>query len=129
MNARAQTILRLDGAAASVAGLSMLAAREWLSALHAFAPALLLFMALSNLAYASYSGTLAVRAYLSKVPTRPAIDVLVIANFVWVAVCCAIIAVTWRSATTYGLAHVALEGAFVGGLALAEFWLVRPFAR
>jgi hypothetical protein len=66
MNRRARSILRLDASAACVAGLAVLALRSWLAPLYGFPPELVLFVGASNLAYASYSGSLAVLA------TRPA---------------------------------------------------------
>ncbi|MDC0667862.1 hypothetical protein [Nannocystis radixulma] len=129
MNRRARAILWLDGSAACVAGVVVLALHDALARLHAFPPALVLFVGAANLAYASYSGSLAVLASLGRTPTRRAIDILVVANLAWIAVCAAILAATSRSASAFGLAHVGLEALFVGSLAVAEYRKVRPFAR
>jgi hypothetical protein len=129
MNRRARAILWLDGSAACVAGVVVLALDDALAGLHAFPPALVLFVGAANLAYAAYSGSLAVLASLGRTPTRRAIDILVVANLAWVAVCAAILAATAPSASAFGLAHVGFEALFVGSLAVAEYRQVRPFAR
>jgi hypothetical protein len=129
MNRRAQAILRLDAGAACAAGFAVLALRDRLALLHAFPLALVVFLGASNLAYASYSGSLATLAGLRRMPSRRAIDVLVVANLAWTAVCGTVLVATWRSASVLGLAHVAFEGLFVGALAVVEYRLVRPQAR
>ncbi|WP_434419082.1 hypothetical protein [Nannocystis pusilla] len=129
MNRRARAILWLDGCAACVAGVVVLALHEALARLHGFSPALVLFIGAVNLAYSCYSGTLAVRASCGRTPTRRAIDVLVVANLAWVVVCAAIVASTASTASIFGLAHVGIEGLFVGALAVVEYHRVRPFAR
>jgi len=129
MNERARALLWLDSGAACAAGCFVVAFREWLAALHGFASSLVLFLGVANLAYASYSGSLALRASLDRTPSRFAIDALVIANSGWVAVCSAVLVTTWRSASPFGVAHIAFEGLFVGALAAAEYRYVRPFAR
>jgi hypothetical protein len=129
MNARAKALLSIDAGAACAAGLTGLALRDYLVRLHALPAGLLLFVAVANLTYASYSGTLAALAWRGKTPSRLSIDILVLANLTWVAVCIAIVVATWRSASIFGLAQVALEGLFVCSLAVAEYRLVRPHAR
>jgi len=91
MTERARSLLWLDGGAGCVVGLLVVTLREWLAAIYSFPLDLVLFFGLSNLAYSSYSTTLAV------------------------------LASTWRSASVLGLASVALEGIFVGSLAYAEY--------
>lgn len=83
----------------------------------------------ANLAYGSYSGTLAVRAWYQRAPSRRAVDLLIAANLAWTVVCAALVLATFRSASVFGLGHVILEGLFVAWLAFAERRLVRPFAR
>ncbi|MFY0539638.1 hypothetical protein [Nannocystis pusilla] len=129
MHRRARAILWLDGSAACVAGVVVLALHDALAQLHGFPPALVLFIGVVNLAYSCYSGTLAIRASRGHTPTRRAIDILVVANLAWVAVCAAIVASTAGTASAFGLAHVGLEGLFVGALAVVEYSRVRPFAR
>jgi hypothetical protein len=129
MNRRAQAILRLDGGAGFSVGVAVLALHAWVAQLHALPRSLVLFIGAANLAYGSYSGTLAIRAALHKTPTRTAIDVLIAANALWCVVCAAVLITTFRSASAFGLAQVALEGLFVAALAVAEYRWVRPFAR
>lgn len=127
MNPRARAVLLLDGGAGCAAGLTVLLLRAQLVRLYGFSAGLVLFLGLMNLAYASYSGSLATRAtLLSRTPSRRAIDVLIAANLAWVAVCAAVLVVSWSSATPRGLAHVAFEAVFVFTLAVFEWRLVRP---
>jgi len=129
MNRLARTILWFDGGAACTAGIAMLALRDWLSRLHAFPAALVVFLGVCNLAYASYSGTLATLASRGRTPSRRAIDALVAANLAWTLVCGVIVVATWRTSSVFGLLHVAFEGLFVGALGMVERRLVAPFAR
>lgn len=119
----------VDACAAGSAGLAVLVLRDWLAHLYAFPVSLVLFLGCANLAYASYSGLLAALASRGRWPSGRAIDLLVVANSSWVLVCLAVLASTIRSASILGTAHVVLEGAFVGSLALVERRWVRPFAR
>ncbi|MDC0721061.1 hypothetical protein [Nannocystis bainbridge] len=129
MPRRARAILWLDGSAACIAGLVVLALRGPLAQLHAFSPALVGFIGAVNLAYACYSGSLAVRASRGRTPSRRAIDLLVAANAAWVVACAAILATTAGTASIFGVVHVGFEALFVGSLAVVEFREVRPFAR
>lgn len=128
MNSRARKILWVDGGAGGVVGILMLVLREPLATLYELTLALVTFIAATNLTYASYSLTLALRASANKTPSRRAIDVLVIANLLW-AVACAVMLATFRQASVFGLAHIALEGLFVAALAVTEHRQVRPYAR
>lgn len=119
----------VDACAAGSAGLTVLVLHEWVAQLHAFPRSLVLFIALTNLAYGSYSFSLATRASSATPPSRRAIDVLIIANLSWVAVCASMLAFMVDSASVFGLAHLVLEGVFVGVLGLVERRWVRPFAR
>ena len=125
MNRRARSILWLDAGAGFAVGVAVLALRAWVARLTGFPPGLVLLIGAANLAYASYSGTLALRASRGKVPSRRAIEVLVAANLMWSVVCVVIIAATVRFATPYGIAYVGLEGVFVAVLAAAEVRWVR----
>lgn len=129
MNRLAQRFLLIDGAAGSAVGVFTLTFREWLAELYAMPLSLVTLIGFANLAYGSYSGTLAVRAWYQKTPSRRAIDLLIAANLAWTVVCAVLVAATYRSASVFGLGHVVLEGLFVAWLALAERRLVRPFAR
>lgn len=129
MDPRAKSILWLDGAAGCAAGLFVLALRTFLAELHRFPLGLVTFLGVVNLAYASYSGTLAIRASRGRTPSRLAIDVLVVANLAWVVVCASIVALHARTASIFGIAHVSFEAVFVGTLGIVEFFYVRPYAR
>ena len=102
----------------------MLALSGSLSAWYALPRRLLVAMGVANLLYASYSGTLAVRASTGRPPSRPALLTLVGGNAAWAAVCAMLAAATAASASWAGTAHLGLEALFVGGLAWAE-WLRR----
>ena len=122
-------ILWLDGGAACAAGAAVLLLRDRLASLYGFSPTLVSVLAVTNLAYGSYSGTLAVLASYRQTPRRRAIEVLALANFAWTLVCAVLLMANWRSATMFGVAQLAGEGLFVGALALAEWRIVRPSAR
>ena len=74
-------------------------------------------MGVANLAYGTYSGTLARRMCRP----RRLLVVLVLANSIW-AVLCMLAAVSLVDrASVFGLAHLAGEGFFVGSLAALEW--------
>ena len=112
-----------------MAGLGALALHQWLARLYGFPTALVLFIGAANLAYASYSGSLAVLASRGSRLPRRAIDVLVMGNLAWVAVCGGILIATREYASVFGVALVAFEACFVASLAVAEYRYVRPAAQ
>lgn len=120
LNQRQRALLWLDGGAGATVGILVVVFREWLAALQGFPQSLVLFMGLANLAYASYSTTLAARASSGRTPSRRSIAWLVAANGGWALVCGVILASTWPFATPFGRALVAFEGLFVGSLAFIE---------
>lgn len=124
MHPRGRALLWIDCVAGFTGGTLVVSFKEWLSDLHAFPEDLVLFLGLSNLAYASYSLTLATRASMGRTPSRRSIELLVIANAAWVLVCASVIASTWPFATVFGLAHVGLEGLFVGSLAFTQYRVI-----
>jgi hypothetical protein len=126
MDRRAQAILRLDGGAGFCVGVAVLLLHDWVGQLHALPPSLVFFLGAANLAYGSYSGTLAIRAAVGKATPRAAIDLLIAANALWSVVCAALLVMTHRSASPFGVAHIAIEGLFVAALAVAERRWVRP---
>lgn len=128
MNERARRILWVDCGAAAAAGVVVLALSPWVARFYGFPRELVLFFGVANVAYASYSGSLAVRARRGAPVSVRAIDALIGANFAWVMVCGVVLARMWSSATAFGLAHAGLEALFVGSLAVAELRSVRPFA-
>ncbi len=122
----AKRVLWLDSSAAAIAGLLMFALRDWLTVLYALPASLLLVMAIVNVCYAAYSGTLALRASRgARVMTRW-ISLLVVANAGWSVVCVGMAMRYRATATMFGLGQLLLEAAFVGALAWCEWRYVRP---
>ncbi len=112
-----RNLLWIDSGAALLAGVVVLVLSGWLSELYALPRPLLVFMGAANLAYGTYSGTLARRA------RRPygMLVLLVAANATW-AVLCGLAAVGLAdTASAFGLAHLIGEGLFVAGLAALEW--------
>ena len=106
-----------DGSAAALAGVTVLLLSGWLSDLHRLPRALLLLIGVVNLVYASYSLTLARRAQRG-----PALIVLlVLGSSVWAVLCLRWAFVFSDTASFFGLAHLVVEGLFVGGLAYLEW--------
>lgn len=129
MRSRARRILWVDGGAGLLVGVVVLALHAPLARLYGFPVPFVLFMAAANLAYASYSGTLAVRASRGAPPSRRAVDVLVAANLAWTVACVVLLAVLSSTATAFGVAQLVGEGTFVAVLAVLERRYVRPAAR
>jgi hypothetical protein len=129
MNQRQRALLWFDGGAGATVGILVVAFKEWLATLQGFPTNLVLFMGVANLAYASYSTTLAVRASSGRTPSRGSITWLVAANGAWALICAVILASTWLFATPFGHALVTFEGLFVGLLAVVEYRVfLRPAA-
>ncbi|MCO5165818.1 MAG: hypothetical protein M9894_05560 [Planctomycetes bacterium] len=126
MDRRARLVLCVDAGAGATVGLLLLVLRAWVADLYGLPLALVEVVGAANLAFASGSGTLAVGAARGRAPSRAAVAALITANATWAAVCLGLVALTWPSATVFGVAHLALEGLFVGGLAALEARLVLP---
>ena len=110
-------LLWIDCTAAAVAGVVVLLIHGWLSGWYGLPQELLIFIGAANVVYASYSGSLAVRARRPKA----LILFLVSANLLWSMVC-VILALIYRdTATLFGLAHLLGEALFVGGLGGLEW--------
>lgn len=110
-------LLWIDCTAAAVAGVAVLTLGGWLSRLYALPHELLLFTGGVNLLYGAYSFSLAVRMQ------RPMslIKLLVGANLGWAVVCLGLAVAYGSQATLFGIAHLAGEALFVGGLAVLEW--------
>lgn len=121
----ARRLLWLDACAGASAGVTLLALRSCLAPWFGVAVELVVFNAVANLAYASYSGTLATLAALGVTPPRRALTLLVAANAAWSCVCASLIARVWGTATVWGTGYLAFEALFVGALALAEYRVFR----
>lgn len=113
----AKHLLWIDCTAAALAGGAVLLLWPWLARLYGLTPDWLVFIAIANLAYGSYSFSLALRR------RRPLtlIILLVVANGAWALACVAMAVHFAGSATWLGLGHLVLEAAFVGGLAAREW--------
>ena len=129
MTSTAHRILWIDGGAGFVVGLAILVLREWLAALWQFPIALVVTIGVGNLTYAAYSGSLAFRASQGHIPSRFAVDALIVGNLVWGCVCLVFIATMWNTGTFFGLGQAFIECMVVVFLALFELRLVRPHAR
>lgn len=112
-----RNVLWIDCSAAALAGVAVILLCDWLSAIYALPRALLFFIGVMNLVYASYSFTLAKWTY------RPQsmIGLLVVGNLLWAAVCLGLAFYFWPLATIWGLGHLIGEAIFVGGLATLEW--------
>jgi hypothetical protein len=116
----ASKLLWFDSAAGATVGLIFVVFHGWLAALYGLPDNFVLFVGLANLAYASFSFSLAIR------PSRPRamFIALVTANIVWGVLCISWAVGYWHTATIFGIGHLALEALFVGGLGITE-WLSR----
>ena len=117
---RFRDLLWVDCSAGLLAGTLMLALSPWLARLYDLPHALLVGIGVANLAYGTFSFSLARRARRP----RALVVTLVIANAAW-AVLCIVAAVHFAgTASAFGLAQLAGEGLLVGGLAALE-WRAR----
>ena len=116
MNLR-RRILWIDGIAALLAGALLLVAADWLEAWYNIDRETLSFIALVNLAYATYSLSIAM---LKKRPIV-LIVLLVIANLTWSINCLRLAYLFRDTASVFGLTHLVGEAIFVGGLAFLEW--------
>lgn len=119
-----RNLLWIDGLAAAVAGVVVLALAGWLSPWYGLPHAFVLFLGWMNLAYATFSLSLARR---SERPLRLLV-LLAVANLGW-GVCCLRWAVVFgQTASLFGLVHLVGEGFFVAGLGCLE-WRWRELLR
>ena len=116
MNLR-RRILWIDGIAALLAGSLLLVAAGWLEEWYNIFRETLAFVALVNLAYGTYSLSIAM---LNKRPLV-LIVLLVSANLIWSINCLRLAFVFRDTASFLGLTHLVGEAIFVGGLACLEW--------
>ena len=95
----------------------MLSLSRWLGPLYRLPAGFVTFLGAVNLAYAAYSFSLAVRQR----PRQRWIAGLVIANASWGVICLSMGVVLARKASWLGLAHLSVEGLYIGWLAMAEW--------
>lgn len=117
LEALPQKLLWVDCLAGALVGALLLLLRGWLSELYRLPQELLFFMGMANLTYAAYSLSLAVR----RTRPRPLILLLVFANMMWAVACLWWVSVFVGTASFFGLAQLAGEALFVGGLAVLEW--------
>ncbi|WP_145200360.1 hypothetical protein [Planctomycetes bacterium Poly30] len=112
-----ERLLWVDGLGGLLAGVLVLLAFRWLSALHGLPERWILVVAAVNLTY----GGLA--TYLARRRHRPVrwIGALAGANVFWMVGCLGIVFWHRGSITMYGVAHLIAEGAYVGGLGAWEW--------
>ena len=110
-------ILWIDGIAALLAGIFVLLTTDWLTEWYNMPREMLLFIAVVNLTYATYSLSIAM---LKKRPLV-LIIILVIANLIWATNCLRLAVIFSDNASIFGLTHLVGEAMFVGGLAYLEW--------
>ena len=122
-------ILAVDGVGGLAVGVLMMVVLRPLAALYGLPWGVVTFVAAANVAYGSYSSTLAYRASRGKEASRRAVDVLILANTMWTLVCTALLVATWGTAGLFGQLHIGAEGLYVLALAVVEARYVRPLTR
>lgn len=114
-------LLRIDATAGLTVGVFMFALFPFLLTLYGMPTWMLATMGAANLAYGSYSFTLA----RSAVRTRARLTFLVIANAMWAVLCMIAAVIAAQQLTMLGIGTLVFEGAFVGTLAMLE-WRAIP---
>lgn len=113
-------LLWLDCTAGGAVGLLVLLLHDLLTAWYGLPASVVTTIGVANLAYATFSFSLARRAQRP----LPLLLVLIAANAVWAGVCAAAAVYFASSASWLGLGHLVAEGLVVGGLAMLE-WQAR----
>lgn len=111
-----RSVLWFDCAAGAIAGVAMLALSGVLAPLFGIPQAVLVTTALVNVAYGTFSFSLA------RQPEAPRhlVRVLIVANFGWTVVCVGLAAVLAGPGRWLGAGFILAEGLFVGILATVE---------
>lgn len=112
-----RNVLWIDCGAALLAGATVLVLFAWLAELYALPRHMLVGMGVANLAYGTFSWSLARRARRP----RALLVLLVAANATWAALCVLAAVRLAGTASGFGLAHLVGEGLFVGTLAALEW--------
>jgi hypothetical protein len=113
-----RNLLWVDCIGALAAGVLVLSFSGWLSGLYGLSQPFVVFLAAVNLAYGSFSLSLAARR------KRPValVGLLAAANAAWGFLFCFGAAIVLApAASPFGLAHLIGEGLYVGGLGLLEW--------
>jgi len=112
-----KSLLWIDCSGGLIVGALVLAFFPWLSALYALPVGFVIVLGAANLAYGGCSFSLARRA----VRPRALIRLLVAANIAWAVLCAVATALLAAEASAFGVAHLVLEGVYVGCLGLLEW--------
>lgn len=115
-------LLWVDCLAGGLVGVVVLLLCDWLSELYRLPRDLVFLMGCANLAYATYSFSLAIRSKRSKA----LIVLLVVANMTWAVLCVRWAVVHSETASLFGQLQLVGEALFVGGLACLE-WRWREY--
>lgn len=110
-------LLWIDSLGGLLVGVVVLGLAPWLADLYGLPLRLVRLLGAANLLYGSYSLALATRR---RRPLRR-IVLLAVANMGWGVVCVALFARHLGDATPLGLAVLALEAVYVGGLGATEW--------
>ncbi len=113
-------LLWIDCGAALLAGALVLSLRGWLADLYLLPRTLVALLGAVNVAYGLFSLSLALRKHRP----RALLVALVCGNAAWAVACGAMAFAVAGRASALGVAHLVLEGLFVGGLARLE-WRAR----
>lgn len=117
---KAHKLLWIDCCGGLLVGILTIAASQFLAQWENLSIKLILFMGIANLVYGGYSLSLA----LGRNRSRPAINLLALANMAWLPVCITMVILNFSEIYALGLLHLLGEGLFVGALGLLE-WKVR----
>ena len=121
----ARQLLWIDALGGLGVGLVVLVLHDVLAPLYRLPDSLVVGLGIVNLAYGSYSFSLA----LTPTRRRPAaIAVLSVANMAWGIVCWWLFATHVDTASALGLVTLATEGVYVPWLGLIEWWYRRELA-
>ncbi len=112
-----RNILWIDGLSGLLVGGLMLLTSSWLMQWYKFPGNLLFLVTLANLAYGTYSFSIAA---LKKRP-KILIVLLVLANLAWTVICSWLIMTLRETASLLGLLHLTAEALYAGGLAFLEW--------
>jgi hypothetical protein len=106
----------IDGLAGLTVGVLVLTLRPFVVSFYGLSLEVVTFIGLANMGYSVFGIILgALRARKAAL-----LYSLILANFIWGAVCVVMAARLWSTAGIFGLAHIIGEGLFVTGLALLE---------
>lgn len=111
----------MDSRAGLATGALSLAVAPWLATFYGLSLTVVLAVAVANVGYGSFSFWLTTQPH----PPRELVRALAVANAAWALLCLGAVAYFYGDASIFGVAHFAIEGAFVGALAYAE-WRALP---